>query len=69
AAGSNAANISGTLTNTTNAPINVVYTVTPTSGTCTGSTFTVTVTVNPKPALEPTEQFRLALLIAGLLQA
>ncbi|MFH6989453.1 PKD-like domain-containing protein, partial [Flavobacterium collinsii] len=36
AAGSNAANISGTLTNTTNAPINVVYTVTPTSGTCTG---------------------------------
>ncbi|OXB20034.1 hypothetical protein B0A80_19370, partial [Flavobacterium tructae] len=51
AAGSNAANISGTLTNTTNAPINVVYTVTPTSGTCTGSTFTVTVTVNPKPAL------------------
>ncbi|MCD0472493.1 PKD-like domain-containing protein, partial [Flavobacterium sp. JAS] len=51
AAGSNAANISGTLTNTTNAPINVVYTVTPTSGICTGSTFTVTVTVNPKPAL------------------
>ncbi|BFM45348.1 hypothetical protein CFS9_39890 [Flavobacterium sp. CFS9] len=51
AAGSNAANISGTLTNSTNAPINVVYTVTPTSGTCTGSTFTVTVTVNPKPAL------------------
>ncbi|WP_316634030.1 Ig-like domain-containing protein [uncultured Flavobacterium sp.] len=51
AAGSNASNISGTLTNTTNAPIDVVYTVTPTSGICTGSTFTVTVTVNPKPAL------------------
>ncbi|KFF01535.1 PKD-like domain-containing protein, partial [Flavobacterium hydatis] len=51
AAGSNAASISGTLTNSTNAPINVVYTVTPTSGICTGSTFTVTVTVNPKPAL------------------
>jgi autotransporter-associated beta strand protein len=49
ASGTNAANISGTLTNTTNAAINVIYTVTPTSGTCTGSTFTVTVTVNPMP--------------------
>jgi hypothetical protein len=51
AAGTNAASISGTLTNTTNAPVNVVYTVTPTSGSCTGSTFTVTVTVNPEPAV------------------
>ncbi|OUL59850.1 hypothetical protein B8T70_23430, partial [Flavobacterium sp. AJR] len=51
AAGNNATNISGTLTNSTNAPINVIYTVTPTSGICTGSTFTVTVTVNPKPVL------------------
>ncbi|BBE18698.1 internalin [Aquipluma nitroreducens] len=50
-AGTNAASISGTLTNTTNAPINVVYTVTPTSGSCAGSTFTVTVPVNPKPAI------------------
>lgn len=49
--GSGAANISGTLTNTTNAPINVVYTVTPTSGTCPGANFTVTVTVNPKPTI------------------
>jgi len=49
AAGTNAANISGTLTNTTNAAINVVYTVTPTSGGCSGATFSVTVTVNPLP--------------------
>jgi len=51
AAGSNAANISGTLTNTTNAPINVVYNVTTTSGTCPPGSFTVTVTVNPTPAI------------------
>jgi len=51
AAGSNAANIGATLTNTTNAPINVVYTVTPKSGNCTGTTFSVTVTVNPRPAV------------------
>jgi len=50
-AGTNASNISGTLTNTTNAAINIIYTVTPLSGSCTGSTFTVTVTVNPKPAV------------------
>jgi len=47
AAGSNAANISGTLFNTTASPINVVYTVTPAAGTCTGTPFSVTVTVNP----------------------
>src|SRR6185369_14943720 len=29
------------------------YTDTPTSGTCAGSTFTVTVTVNPKPTITP----------------
>jgi hypothetical protein len=38
----------GTLTNTTASPINVVYTVIPTSGAgCPGAPFTVTVTVNP----------------------
>ena len=51
ASGTNAANISGTLTNPTNTAQTATYTVTPTSGTCTGSTFTVTVTVNPKPAI------------------
>ncbi|WP_348823678.1 beta strand repeat-containing protein [Flavobacterium aestuarii] len=49
ASGTNQANISGTLTNTTNAPINIVYTVTPTAAACTGTAFTVTVTVNPLP--------------------
>ena len=47
AAGTGASSISGTLSNTTSAPINVVYTVTPTSGSCQGATFPVTVTVNP----------------------
>lgn len=50
-AGTAAANISGTLTNTTNSFINVVYVVTPTVGTCSGATFTVTVRVNPTPAV------------------
>ncbi len=39
--------ISQTLTNTTTASATATYTVTPTSGTCVGSTFTVTVTVDP----------------------
>jgi len=51
AAGVSSASIGGTLTNTTNAPINVVYSVTPTSGSCPGPAFTVTVPVNPKPAI------------------
>lgn len=51
ASGSGALNISGTLTNTTNAAITVVYTVTPTSGTCVGASFTVTVRVNPKATI------------------
>ncbi|MEN9303538.1 MAG: hypothetical protein RL264_1967, partial [Bacteroidota bacterium] len=51
AAGTNASSISGTLTNTTNAPITVSYTVTPVAGSCTGATFTVSVTVNPTPTV------------------
>jgi hypothetical protein len=42
---------SGTLVNSTNAAITVVYTVTPTSGSCVGSTFTVSVSVSPKPSI------------------
>ncbi len=41
--------ISQTLTNTTTAPATLEYTVTPTSGACTGTPFTITVTVNPTP--------------------
>ena len=51
AAGTNASNISGTLTNPTNSVQTATYTVTPLSGSCTGVTFTVTVTVNPKPGI------------------
>ena len=39
--------ISGLLTNTTGSPQTATYTVTPISGSCTGSTFTVIVTVTP----------------------
>ncbi|SFA93011.1 PKD-like domain-containing protein, partial [Algoriphagus aquimarinus] len=46
-----ASNISGTLTNPTNTPQTATYTVTPTSGSCTGNTFTVIVTLSPKPAV------------------
>ena len=51
AGGSGAAVISGTLTNPTNIPQTATYTVTPLSGSCSGTPFTVTVTVNPKPAI------------------
>ena len=51
AAGSGAAAISGTLTNITNAQQTAIYTVTPISGSCTGATFTLTVTVDPKPSI------------------
>ena len=46
--------ISETITNTTAAPVNVVYTITPTSsgGSCQGSTFDITVPINPEPVLD-----------------
>jgi hypothetical protein len=50
AAGSGSS-ITGTLTNTTSAVQIATYTVTPTAGTCTGNTFTVTVTLDPIPAI------------------
>ena len=50
ASGSGSA-ITGTLTNPTNQPQTATYTVTPTSGSCGGSAFTLTVTVNPKPVV------------------
>ncbi|KAF2514541.1 T9SS sorting signal type C domain-containing protein [Flavobacterium foetidum] len=46
-AGSGASVISGTLTNFSTTAQNVVYTVTPLTGSCSGTPFTVTVTVNP----------------------
>ncbi len=51
AIGTNQNNIGQTLTNTSNIDQQVVYTVTPSSGSCVGSTFTLTATVNPKPLI------------------
>ena len=44
---------SGTLINSTNTPINVVYNVTPTTttGSCSGNAFNITITVNPSPVI------------------
>lgn len=39
--------------NTTAAPLTVVYTVIPHAGSCVGSSFTVTVTINPLPSTSP----------------
>ena len=41
--------IGQTLINTTTAPATIEYTITPTSGACAGTPFTITVTVNPTP--------------------
>ncbi|MEP7238287.1 MAG: PKD-like domain-containing protein, partial [Ferruginibacter sp.] len=51
-------NISGSLTNTTNAPITVTFTITPMAGSCAGTPITATVVVNPKPyaAASPASQ-------------
>lgn len=51
ATGAGAANISGTLSNPTNTAQTATYTVTPLSGACTGSTFSVTITVDPTPVV------------------
>ncbi len=47
--------INETLTNTTNATINAIYTITPSSsgGTCAGLAFDITVPVKPEPVLDP----------------
>ena len=50
AATGSGATITESLTNTTSAPLNVVYQITPTANGCAGSVFTYTVTVNPRPA-------------------
>ena len=46
---SGSGNISGTLTNTTNAPITVTFTITPTANGCNGAPITATILVNPTP--------------------
>lgn len=52
--GSGSASISGTLTNPTLTVQTAVYTVTPMSGSCSGTTFTLTDTVKPKPVITVT---------------
>ena len=51
AAGTNAASITGTLTNTTTIAQTATYTITPSANSCPGNTFTLTVTVNPTPVM------------------
>jgi len=48
---SNQASVTQMLTNTTNVPVTAIYTITPKSGTCSGATFQLTVTVNPTPVI------------------
>jgi hypothetical protein len=48
-AASGSGTISGTLTNTTNAPVIVTFTVTPSANGCTGTPLTFDITVNPIP--------------------
>ena len=43
--------VTGVLSNTTNAPIDVVYNITPSAAGCDGSVFNATVTVNPLPVI------------------
>ncbi|MCB9345381.1 MAG: HYR domain-containing protein [Lewinellaceae bacterium] len=50
-AASGSGNISGSLTNTTNAPITVTFTITGTANSCPGNATTATVLVNPTPAV------------------
>ena len=47
--GSNQSSVVQTLTNQTNIAQTATYTITTISGSCDGNTFTLTVTVNPKP--------------------
>ncbi|NOT50058.1 MAG: HYR domain-containing protein [Chitinophagaceae bacterium] len=48
-AASGSGDISGALTNTTNAPVTVTFTITPTANSCPGAAITATVVVNPIP--------------------
>ncbi|WP_305069005.1 PKD-like domain-containing protein, partial [Flavobacterium sp. GT3R68] len=57
-AASGSGNIAGSLTNTTNAPVTVTFTITPVAAGCTGVSITATVLVNPTPnasATNPTQ--------------
>ncbi|MBS1510736.1 MAG: hypothetical protein JST86_07855 [Bacteroidetes bacterium] len=53
-AASGSGNITGTLTNTTSAPVTVTFTITPTANGCSGTPITATVLVNPTPTATAT---------------
>jgi hypothetical protein len=53
-ANSGSGDISGTLTNSTNAPVIVTFTITPEANGCQGNPITATVTVNPIPTVTAT---------------
>src|SRR4029077_4540757 len=53
-AASGSGNISGTLTNITNAPVTVTFTITPTANGCPGTPIVATVLVNPTPTATAT---------------
>jgi hypothetical protein len=53
-AASGTGNISGTLTNTTTAPVTVTFTITPTANGCAGTPITATVLVNPSGSIVAT---------------
>lgn len=53
-AGSGTGNISGSLTNTTLAPVTVTFTIIPSANGCPGTAITATVIVNPAPQLTAT---------------
>ncbi|MBL0155298.1 MAG: hypothetical protein IPP93_18240, partial [Chitinophagaceae bacterium] len=50
-AASGSGNISGTLTNTTTAPVTVTFTITPDASGCSGTPITATVIVKPIPSI------------------
>lgn len=51
AAAGSGSSINGALNNPTNTAKLATYTITPVTGSCTGSSFTLTITVNPTPAI------------------
>jgi uncharacterized protein (TIGR02145 family) len=51
ASGASVSSIFGTLTNTTTSPVDIQYSITATTGSC-SSSYTLTVTVNPTPVLD-----------------
>ena len=53
-ANSGSGNISGTLVNTTNSPVTVTFTITPTANSCDGNPINTNVTVNPTPDVAAT---------------